>query len=77
MTSIDDWLESNGLANYARAFAENDIDCDVLPHLTETDVDKLGLPVGARRRLMVAIETFTQRPRTAATEPPESALISR
>ena len=77
MMSIDDWLESNGLAKYTRVFADNDIGFDVLPHLTETDVDRLALPVGARRRLMVAIAALTQRPGTSALAPPESSLVPR
>jgi class 3 adenylate cyclase/predicted ATPase len=53
--NLKDWLESNGLGKYAELFAENEIDLDLLPQLTEGDLNKLGLSVGARRRLAIAI----------------------
>jgi predicted ATPase/class 3 adenylate cyclase len=58
VNSIRDWLESNGLGTYAELFAENEIDLDLLPQLTESDLEKLGLSVGARRRLVLAIESL-------------------
>jgi len=56
--NLKDWLESNGLGKYAELFAENEIDLDLLPQLTEGDLDKLGLSVGARRRIALAIESL-------------------
>ena len=35
----------------------------MLPHLTESDIDQLGLPTGPRRRLMVAIQALAATPR--------------
>ena len=57
--NLNDWLESNGLGKYAELFAENEIDLDLLPLLTEGDLDKLGLSVGARRRIALAIESLS------------------
>ncbi|UCH48864.1 MAG: GAF domain-containing protein, partial [Betaproteobacteria bacterium] len=57
MTSIREWLETKGLGKYAESFAKNEIDFDVLPMLTEADLDKLGLSVGARRRLALAVKS--------------------
>ncbi len=54
------WLESNGLGKYAELFAANEIDFDLLLQLTKSDLDELGLPVGAWRRLAVAIESFSK-----------------
>ena len=56
--NLKDWLESHGLGKYAELFAENEIDLDLLPQLTEGDLDKLGLSVGARRRLALAIDSL-------------------
>ena len=58
MTGIQDWLERHGLAKYAAVFAEHEITPEVLPDLTESDIERLALPTGPRRRLMSAIEAL-------------------
>ena len=59
---IGRWLENLGLGKYAQAFAENEIDIDVLPHLSEQDLEKVGLPLGPRRKIQQAIlETASTR----------------
>jgi len=72
------WLEANGLSKYAESFAENEIDFDVLTQLTENDLDKLGLSVGARHRLALAIESL-QGPESAyrKAHPSESGHAER
>jgi hypothetical protein len=53
---IEQWLRNLGLAQYARAFAENDIDFDVLGELTDADLKELGVSsLGHRKRLLAAI----------------------
>jgi class 3 adenylate cyclase/predicted ATPase len=52
------WLDSKGLGKFAELFAANDIDFDLLPQLTEHDLDKLGLSVGAQRRLAIAVQSL-------------------
>ena len=52
------WLENLGLADYADVFAENAIDVDVLPHLSDNDLQELGLPLGHRRKLQSAFPTL-------------------
>ena len=37
------WLAELGLAKYAEAFASNDIDLDILPELTDADLERLGV----------------------------------
>jgi class 3 adenylate cyclase len=49
------WLEGLGLAQYAAAFAEADIDLDVLPDLTDADLEKLGLSLGHRKKVLRAL----------------------
>ena len=47
------WLAELGLGQYAAAFAENDIDFDVLAQLTDADLKELGISsLGNRRRLI-------------------------
>jgi class 3 adenylate cyclase len=62
VTGIRDWLEQLGLEKYAAVFAEHEITLDVLPDLTEADIDRLDLPTGPRRRLMVAIRALAASP---------------
>lgn len=40
MTDLEHWLSAQGVEQYARRFADNDIDFDVLGDLTEADLDK-------------------------------------
>jgi class 3 adenylate cyclase len=49
------WLRSVGLERYEMAFRENAIDTDVLRELTDEDLEKLGVLLGDRRRLLRAI----------------------
>jgi class 3 adenylate cyclase len=69
-SEIGDWLDKLGLGQYRAAFAENDIDFAVLPHLTDTDLKELGLSsLGHRKRLLAAIsERSASGPRPAKAE---------
>jgi predicted ATPase/class 3 adenylate cyclase len=49
------WLRSLGLGRYEAAFRESELDADVLPELTEFDLEGLGIPLGHRKRLLKAI----------------------
>ena len=55
MVDVERWLQDLGLAQYAGTFAENDIDLEVLPHLSEQDLEKLGVSLGHRKKLLHAI----------------------
>jgi class 3 adenylate cyclase/predicted ATPase len=55
MGQIADWLEKLGLEQYAWRFNENGIDFGVLPDLTDQDLEKLGVLLGHRRKLLRAI----------------------
>ena len=55
MQQIADWLEKLGLGQYAQRFAENDIDVSVLPYLTDADLEKIGVSLGHRRKILAAI----------------------
>jgi class 3 adenylate cyclase/tetratricopeptide (TPR) repeat protein len=52
---IDGWLRRIGLEQYAATFRENGIDLSVLPDLTDQDLEKLGVLLGHRRKLLRAI----------------------
>jgi class 3 adenylate cyclase/predicted ATPase len=55
MQQIADWLKKLGMSEYAECFAENDIDIDVLSELTDQDLEKLGVSLGHRRKMLRAI----------------------
>ena len=55
MQQIADWLEQLNLGQYAQRFAENDIDVSVLRHLTDADLEKIGVSLGHRRKILAAI----------------------
>ena len=55
MQQIADWLKTLGMSEYAERFAENAIDFSVLPDLTDQDLEKLGVLLGHRRKLLRAI----------------------
>src|SRR6516162_10260200 len=58
---IVDWLRNRGFTQYVPAFLENRIGSDVLADLTEGDLEKLGIPLGDRKRLLRAIKTTAAR----------------
>jgi hypothetical protein len=66
MQEIADWLTGLGLPEYAGAFAENGIDVSVLPHLTDQDLQDIGVLLGHRRKILAAVaelpESRRQRP---------------
>ena len=52
---VGEWLRGLGLAQYERAFRDNNIDSQVLRRLTADDLRDLGVAsVGHRRRLLDA-----------------------
>jgi class 3 adenylate cyclase len=60
---VGSWLRSLGLEQYEGLFRENDIDAEVLGDLTDADLEKLGVTLGHRKRLLKAIASL------GATEP--------
>jgi hypothetical protein len=82
---IDDWLRGIGLAQYAEAFRANDIDVSVLRHLTDVDLEKLGVSLGHRRKILVRLRNspvpfrYRRSPRCTRQSPktPPSAGKSR
>ena len=73
---------------YASAFAENAIDIDVLSELSEHDLERLGIPLGHRKRLVRAIREMapggssskpvtSERGPVAPTERPPTGAAER
>ena len=68
-SDIESWLESRGLGKYTDIFTdiftENEIDMEVLPELDEADLEKLGLPMGPRKKILKAIRTPSREPESS------------
>jgi hypothetical protein len=63
-----------GLEKYEPVFRENEINADVPPELTELDIEKLGVPLGHRKRLLKAIAALRN---DASVQPPAVTLAPR
>ncbi len=68
MNDLQAWLEKLGLGQHAQVLAQNDIDLDVLPHLSDNDLKELGLSLGHRRKLLAGLRDEAPAP-PAATKP--------
>jgi hypothetical protein len=64
MQQIADWLKQLGMTEYAKRFAENDTEFDILPELTDHDPERLGVSLGHRRRELGGLAQAT--PQVAA-----------
>jgi len=47
---VGGWLRSLGLGQYEALFRASDIGADILPELSEVDLEKLGVSLGHRQR---------------------------
>jgi class 3 adenylate cyclase/predicted ATPase len=55
MSTIATWLDQLGLEQYTATFVDNAVDLAILPDLTEADLEKLGVVLGDRKRMLRAI----------------------
>jgi class 3 adenylate cyclase len=69
MQQVAEWLEKLGMSEYAQRFAENRIDFSVLPDLTDHDLEKLGVVLGDRRKMLRAIANLEAHKITVAAAP--------
>src|SRR5271169_1407855 len=70
---VGGWLKSLGLGQYEALFRASDIDADILPELTDVDLEKLGVSLGHRKRLHRAISGLTTAETSAAPSAPTGA----
>jgi hypothetical protein len=71
MQQIADWLNTLGLGQYAQRFAKNYIDAGVLRDLTDQDLEKIGIPLGHRKKLLRAIRELADS--SPGAPPPATA----
>jgi class 3 adenylate cyclase len=74
MQQIADWLRRLGMPEYAERFAENDIDASALRYLTDQDLEKIGVSLGHRRKMLAAI---AELPGAALVAPQPAATPER
>ncbi|ESY03927.1 MULTISPECIES: adenylate/guanylate cyclase domain-containing protein [unclassified Mesorhizobium] len=60
MQTIEHWLSQLGLGKYLEAFVQNDVDLRALPHVTERDLQELGVSLGHRKIIMAAVAGIAQ-----------------
>jgi hypothetical protein len=70
---IGAWLRGHGLGQYEATFRQNEIDVDILPQVTEPDLEKLDIPLGHRKRLLKAISNLEANERSATAGGPAPA----
>jgi class 3 adenylate cyclase/predicted ATPase len=73
-------LQNQGLERFETVFRDNGIDESILPHLTQDHLRELGLPLGARIKLLAAIAGLEKQteerppaPATVADSPADAA----
>lgn len=74
---LAEWLDGHGLGQYARTFADHNIDFNLLPDLVEADLERLGLSLGHRKILLRAIANQFNRARPFAPAAAETITAHR
>jgi hypothetical protein len=69
--NVAQWLNAIDLGQYEALFREHEIDAHVLPDLVEADLEKIGVPLGHRKRLMRAIAALS-----VGGTPPSAAKLA-
>jgi class 3 adenylate cyclase/tetratricopeptide (TPR) repeat protein len=72
--NVGQWLNAIGLGQYEAVFREHEIDAGVLRDLVESDLEKIGVPLGHRKRLLKAIASLGIA--EAPAKPPSPAPAS-
>jgi predicted ATPase/class 3 adenylate cyclase len=71
------WLRGLGLGQYEGAFRDSEIEADILPELTETDLEKIGLPLGPRKRILKAIQNLDDADKTSEAASPARPVSAK
>jgi class 3 adenylate cyclase/tetratricopeptide (TPR) repeat protein len=76
MSELSKWLNANGLDTLLEVLEKQQIDLDILPDLTESDLKDLGIALGPRRRLLKAIQTISVAAQPTTPSKFETAIDS-
>ena len=77
MNDIRTWLAELGLQQYADVFAANDVDLASVGLMTDADLEKLGVTLGHRKRLLKAAATLVDRVEPMSTAAPIASSAER
>ncbi|CAM8898542.1 unnamed protein product [Rhodiola kirilowii] len=55
-TAVDSFLKSLGLEKYLITFKAEEIDMTALVHMSEDDLKVLGIPMGPRKKILLALD---------------------
>ena len=61
MDALQQWLASVGLEQLAPVLRSQDVDLDVLQDLSDADLEKIGVSLGLRKKLLKALDLRHQR----------------
>ncbi|XP_073145406.1 uncharacterized protein [Henckelia pumila] len=54
--SVDNFLQSLGLEKYSITFQAEEVDMTALTHMSDEDLKALGIPMGPRKKILLALE---------------------
>jgi class 3 adenylate cyclase len=76
--NVAQWLNAIDLGQYEAVFREHEIDAGVLRDLVEADLEKIGVPLGHRKRLLKAIAALgtAETPAKPPSPAPASSLAT-
>ncbi|KAF7825799.1 ankyrin repeat and SAM domain-containing protein 6-like [Senna tora] len=57
VSSVDGFLQSLGLEKYLLIFQAEEVDMAALKHMTDNDLKAIGIPMGPRKKILLAIES--------------------
>ena len=72
--SLLDWLSLHGIPHLAEVLSTASVDLDILDALSESDLERLGLSLGDRKRLLRAVAS--DLPRGTASASAERRMIT-
>ncbi|CAN6545106.1 unnamed protein product [Malus baccata var. baccata] len=56
-SSVDEFLTSLDLEKYSITFQAEEVDMTALVHMTDEDLKALGIPMGPRKKILLALES--------------------
>ncbi|CAN0897927.1 SEC23-interacting protein [Linum grandiflorum] len=56
-SSVDSFLQSLGLEKYLITFQAEEVDMTALLHMTDDDLKAMGVPMGPRKKILLALES--------------------
>ncbi|MCE2055757.1 hypothetical protein HAX54_043349 [Datura stramonium] len=55
--SVDSFLQALGLEKYAITFQAEEVDMAALVHMTDVDLKAMGIPMGPRKKILLALDS--------------------